>query len=224
MLGRPAEYARRYSRSGWELLFIDIVASLYGRNHLEGLLSEVSDETHVPVTVGGGCRSLSDAKRLFDAGADKVAACTAVCRTPELISQIASRYGSQALTVSIQAKRAGAGWEAYTDNGRERTGREVGAWAHEVYDRGAGELLLTSVDMDGTRGGFDLQLIEAVASGLPIPVIAGGGCGSIDHIRDAQRAGADGVAIASVLHYGILTQEQIENGITQEQLQAQGHG
>ena len=216
MLGNPAEYARRYSRAGWELLFIDIVASLYGRNHLEGLLSEVAGEAHVPITIGGGCRSLSDAKRLFDAGADKVAACTAVCRTPELISQIASRYGSQALTVSIQAKRTHAsrsGWEAYTDNGRERTGREVGAWADEACDRGAGELLLTSVDMDGTRGGFDLELIESVAPRLPIPVIAGGGCGSIDHIRAAQRAGADGVAVASVLHYGILTQEQIENEI-----------
>ena len=211
VLGTPADYARRYSRAGWELFFIDIVASLYGRNHLEGLLNEVSEQTHIPLTVGGGCRSLADVQRLFDAGADKVVSCTAACRTPELIEEVARRYGSQAIAVEIQAKRNGPGWEAYTDGGRERSGRDALGLAREAVDRGAGEIVLTSVDMEGTKRGFDCELIAAIAPQVPIPVIAGGGCGSLDHIRAARAAGADGVSIASVLHYNILTQEEIED-------------
>ena len=214
VLGKPADFARRYSRAGWELLFVDVVASLYGRNHLEGLLSEVSEQTHIPLTVGGGCRSLADAKRLFDAGADRVAICTAAWRTPELIEQIAARSGSQAITVEIQAKRREGGWEAYVDGGRERTHRDALDLAREAISRGAGEIVLTSIDMEGTRRGFDTELIAAAVD-LPVPVIAGGGCGALDHIRAARHAGADGVAVASVLHYGILTQETIEHGLAE---------
>ena len=213
MLGRPHDFARRYSRAGWELLFVDVVASLYGRNHLEGLLNEVSEQTHIPIIVGGGCRSLADVQRLFDAGADKVISCTAACRTPAFITDVAQRYGSQAIAVEIQAKRQGSGWEAYTDGGRERSHRDALDLAREAVSRGAGEIVLTSVDMEGTRRGFDTELIGTIARELPVPVIAGGGCGALDHIRAARAVGADGVSVASVLHYGILTQEEIERGI-----------
>lgn len=220
VLGNPADFAHRYSRAGWELFFVDIVASLYGRNHLEGLLNEVSEQTHIPITAGGGCRSLPDVQRLLDAGADRVAICTAAWRTPSLIEQVAARYGCQAITVEIAAKRRNGGWEAYTDGGRERTGRDAVALAREAVDRGAGEIVLTSVDMEGTRRGFDCELIAAVARDLPVPVIAAGGCGALDHVRRARRAGADGVSVATVLHYGILTQEEIENGLAESELSA----
>ena len=211
VLGKPAEYARRYSRAGWELLFIDVVASLYGRNHLEALLDETSHESYIPLTVGGGIRTAADAKRLFAAGADRVAICTAAVKNPEVIDQIANRVGSQAISVEIQAKRAGTGWEAYTDGGRNRSGRDALELAREAVARGAGEIVLTSVDMEGTKRGFDCELIATIAPHVQVPVVACGGCGSLDHIRAARAAGADGVAIASVLHYGILTQEEIEN-------------
>ena len=210
MLGSPAEYARRYSRSGWELYYVDIVASLYGRNHLEGLLDETTQDIHIPVTVAGGIRSYAEAARLLKAGADRVAICTAALSNPGLIDEIAARAGSQAITVEIAAKRRDGGWEAYTDGGRERSHRDALALAREAVARGAGEIVLTSVDMEGTKRGFDCELIEAIARELPVPVIAAGGCGSLDHIRAARAAGADGVSVASVLHYGILTQEQIE--------------
>ena len=210
VLGSPAEYARRYSRSGWELYYVDIVASLYGRNHLEGLLDETTQDVHIPVTVAGGIRSYAEAARLLKAGADRVAICTAALTHPDLIDEIAVRAGSQAITVEIAAKRRDGGWEAYTEAGRERSGRDALALAREAVSRGAGEIVLTSVDMEGTRRGFDCELIAALARELPVPVIAAGGCGSLDHIRAARAAGADGVSVASVLHYGILTQERIE--------------
>ena len=213
VLGNPAEYARRYSRSGWELYYVDIVASLYGRNHFEELLDETTHDIHIPVTVAGGIRTAADAARLFKAGADRVAICTAAVTTPGLIDEIAGRAGSQAITVEIAAKRRDGGWEAYTDGGRERSGRDALDLAREAVSRGAGEIMLTSVDMEGTKRGFDCELIAAIARELPVPVIAGGGCGALDHIRAARAAGADGVSVASVLHYGILSQEMIEQGI-----------
>ena len=210
VVGEPGEMARRYSRSGWELFYVDVVASLYGRNHLEALLDETSRESYIPLTVGGGIRSLADAERLLKTGADRVAICTAAIKNPSVIDEISTRAGSQAITVEIAAKRRDGGWEAYTDGGRERSGRDALDLAREAVARGAGEIMLTSVDMEGTKRGFDCELIGAIARELPVPVIACGGCGTLDHIRAVRAAGADGIAVASVLHYGILTQQEID--------------
>lgn len=205
VVGDPHEYALRYYHQGAdELLYMDAVASLYGRNHLAGLIERATDSIFVPVTVGGGVRSLDDVRALFSAGADKICLNTAAVRTPDLVARIADRYGAQAVTVSIEAKRSGSGWEAFTDNGRERTGKDAVQWAHDVVELGAGEILATSIDQEGTQKGFDLDLIRALA-GLPVPVVASGGCGSVEHVQEARDAGADAVAVAHCLHYGKFT-------------------
>lgn len=222
VLGRPLEFAHRYSREGWELFYLDIVASLYGRNQIASLLEETAAHTHIPITVGGGIGSVADCERLFQAGADKIAVNTKALARPSLIEDISRHYGSQAISLLVEALRTDSGWEATTDCGRNRTGRDVRQWIDEAVDRGAGEIVLTSVDMEGTRKGFDLDLIAAIR--VEVPVIAGGGCGSIEHIRQAREAGADGVAIASVLHYNLLTQEQIDDGLAESELQAEAPG
>ncbi len=215
VMGKPADLARKYAQDSVELLYIDTVASLYGRNQLTGLLEETVHDVFVPVCVGGGIQSTADVLRLLRAGADKVAINTAAIKRPSLIEEIADRAGSQALVVSIQAKSVGRGWEAYTDNGRERTGKDAVAWAFEAVGLGAGEILLTSVDRDGTRKGFDLALIEALKE-IPVPVIACGGMGSVEDAREVLDAGADAVACASVLHYGQLTIKEIQDGLSAE--------
>ena len=215
VLGRPHEFVRRYQRSGWELLYLDIVASLYGRNHLAELLDETAQFSHIPITAGGGVRSLEDAQTLLNHGADIIALNTAALARPSLIDEASARYGAQALVLSVEAKRKGARWEAYGDCGRTPSGRDVVQWCREGVDRGAGQILLTSIDMDGTRSGFDTELIAAVAPKMEVPVIAGGGAGTIEHIRAAKHAGADGVAIGTALHYGVLTQETIEHGLAE---------
>lgn len=178
---------------------MDTVATLYGRNQLTDLLERTTDGVFIPVTVGGGIKCLSDVKRLFNAGADKVAVNTAAVRNPTLISEIAEKYGNQAITVSIEAKRVNGGWEAYTDNGREKTGKDAVKWAFEAQRLGAGEILLTSIDQEGTRRGPDLELIKAVKE-LDIPLTYSGGVGNPTHIKEAKMY-ADAVAIADVLHY-----------------------
>lgn len=208
VVGKPADLARRYAEAADELLYMDTVASLYGRNQIAGLLEETTENTFIPITVGGGIQSLEDARALFKAGADKIAINTAALKRPALINELVGFYGSQAVVVSIEAKRVPRGWEAYTDNGRERTGRDAVAWALEAVERGCGELLLTSVDQEGTRKGFDLELIQAIAPKVSVPVIACGGMGSIEDARLAHKAGAC-LAMASVLHYGHLTIEGI---------------
>src|SRR3990167_4311744 len=155
VIGDPNEYALKYQDAD-ELLFVDVVASLYGRNNLASLIERATERVFIPVTVGGGIRSLEDCRRLFNSGADKVAINTAAMRNPKLIYQISQRYGSQAVVVSIEAKRTTNGWEAYTDNGRERTHKDAVEWAHEAVRLGAGEILITSVDQEGTMAGFDL--------------------------------------------------------------------
>lgn len=207
VVGKPADLAKKYAEGPVELLYLDTVATLYGRNQLESLLLETTQEVFVPVIVGGGIQSLSDVKRLLRAGADSVAINTAAIKRPDLINEVSEVCGSQALTVSIEAKRTSKGWEAYTDNGREKTGRDVVEWASEAVDRGAGQLLITSIDRDGTRQGLDLDLIRAVKE--TAPVIASGGMGTAEHMREALQAGASGVAMASVLHYGHMTLDQI---------------
>jgi cyclase len=205
VVGNPNVHARRYYEWGIdELIYMDIVASLYNRNNLIDVVYEATRDVFVPMTVGGGVRSIDDAITLLRAGADKVAINTAAVRRPELISELAERLGSQCVVLSIEAKRAGNGhWEAYTDNGREHTGLDVVTWAKRAAELGAGEILLTSVDQEGTRRGFDVALVRAVATAVDIPVIASGGMGRPDHLIEVVHDGrADAVAIADMLHYG----------------------
>lgn len=211
-LGDPHEFALRYYAAGAdEILYIDSVASLYERNTIIELVERTAENVFVPITVGGGIRTLDDARRLLRAGADKLAVNTAAIRRPELISEIAERFGSQCVVLGIEAKRVGAGrWESYVDNGREKTGVDAIEWAQRGQMLGAGEILLTSVDQEGTRGGFDVPLVRAVAEAVSIPVIASGGMGSIAHLLEvADDGGADAVAMAHVLHYGLLSLSEI---------------
>lgn len=203
VIGDPQAFARRYYEQGAdELIYIDIVASLYGRNSLGDIVARTARDVFVPLTVGGGLRSIDDVRAMLRAGADKVAINTAAIRRPELISEVAQKFGSQCMVLGIEAKRSGPGkWEAFTDNGREWTGIDVVEWCQRGYELGAGEILLTSVDQEGTRKGFDSALIEAVTKAVPVPVIASGGMGSTDHMISAFEHGADAVAMADILHY-----------------------
>ena len=202
--GDPVEQAALYDAAGAdELCFLDITASHENRDTILDVVSRTAARVFLPLTVGGGIRSIEDARLILRAGADKVAINTAACKRPRLISEMAERFGSQCMVLSIEAKRDGrGGWEAYTDNGREHTGRAVAHWAAEGAALGAGEILLTSVDQEGTRRGFDCALIEAVAGAVDIPVIASGGMGSAQDVAKAAAVGADAVAFADILHYG----------------------
>jgi len=204
VIGDPQEYAARYYEAGAdELIYMDIVASLYGRNNLSDIISRAAENVFIPITVGGGIRSVEDARNILRSGADKVAINTAAVARPALISEVANRFGSQAMVLSVEAKQIGSGkWEAYTDNGRERTGLDVIEWVQRGVGLGAGEILLTSVDREGTRKGFDLDLIRQVSQAVSVPVIASGGMGTADDFIAAAREGlADAVAMADVLHY-----------------------
>jgi len=212
VIGDPQEYARKYYEQGAdELIYIDTVASLYGRNNLTEIVAHAARHVFVPMTVGGGIRSVDDAARLLRAGADKVAVNTAATRRPELITELAQRFGSQCVVLSVEAKRRrGGGWEAYTDNGREHTGLDVVEWVQEAETLGAGEILLTSVDQEGTAKGFDVELVRAVTEVVSVPVIASGGMGSVEDLITVVCEGrADAVAMAHVLHYDKLTVGQI---------------
>lgn len=204
-IGDPREFARRYYEEGAdELLYMDVVASLYERNNLTEIVRSVAQDVLIPITVGGGVRRLGDVKALLAVGADKVAINTAATRDPTLLTSISETYGSQATVLSIEARRSGRGaWEAMTDNGRNHTGRDVVAWAAEGASRGAGEILLTSIDQDGTGRGFDVELIAAVANVVDIPVIASGGAGSAgDAVAAVTIGNASAVAFARGLHQG----------------------
>lgn len=212
VIGSPNEHARRYYEQGAdELIYIDCVASLYGRNSLGDIVQSAAQDVFIPMTVGGGIRSLDDATHLLRCGADKVAVNTAAVTNPRLITDIARRFGSQCMVLSIEAKRIGPDrWEAFTDNGREDTGLDVIEWVKRGVALGAGEVLLTSVDQEGTRKGFDIALVRAVTSEVTVPVIASGGMGVPAHVIDVvQRGGADAVAMADILHYRRATIEDI---------------
>jgi cyclase len=212
VVGDPQEYARRYYEEGAdELIYMDTVASLYGRNNLTEIVRRAARDVFVPMTVGGGVRSAEDVTALLRAGADKVAINTAALRRPELVTEVARRFGSQCMVLSIEAKRVAPGkWEAYTDNGREKTGQDAVAWARRGVELGAGEILLTSVDREGTRKGFDVELVRAVAPTVPVPVIASGGMGEPAHLVEVvKRGGADAVAMAWVLHYRRHTLDEV---------------
>lgn len=207
-LGSPNEHALRYYEQGAdELIYMDAVASLYGRNSLGEIVREAARNVFVPMTVGGGIRSVEDATNLLRCGADKLAINTAAVANPGLISQVAQRFGSQCMVLSIEAKRVGPDrWEAYVESGRERTGLDVVEWAQRAVELGAGEILLTSVDQEGTRGGFDIPLVRAVTGRVAVPVIASGGMGTPEHaVSVVRQADADAVAMADILHYGRAT-------------------
>ena len=218
-IGDPNQYATKYYLDGAdEILYIDIVASLYERNSLSDIIERCTQDVFVPITVGGGLRSLEDVGKALRCGADKIAINTAAIKNPEIISRVADKYGSQCMVLSIQAKQKSSGhWEAYYDNGREHTGMDVVEWARKGYELGAGEILLTSVDKEGTMKGFDVDLVRAVSDIVPIPVIACGGMGEKPDVVNVVKDGhADAVAMASVLHYNKMTIKEIKQyGISQ---------
>lgn len=212
VMGDPQAFARRYYEQGAdELLYVDVVASLYGRNSLHDIVRRAAQDVFVPLTVTGGLRSVDDVREVLRAGADKVGINTAATKRPELIREVARKFGSQCMVLSIEAKQVAPGhWEVYTDNGRERTGLDVVEWARRGVELGAGEILLTSVDREGTREGFDVALVNAVAAQVPVPVIASGGMGRPDDIAAVVDTGrADAVAMADILHYGRGTLQDI---------------
>ncbi|KAB1441296.1 imidazole glycerol phosphate synthase subunit HisF [Pseudodesulfovibrio senegalensis] len=207
VLGPPEAFARYYYEHGAdELFYMDVVASLYERNSILEIVSSISRNIFIPMTVGGGLRSLSDIGDVLKSGADKVALNTAAVRDPQLVRRASELYGSSTIVVSIEAKRQKTGgWEAYIDSGREHTGLDAVEWAQQVTELGAGELIVTSVDQEGTGKGFDVDLVRAVAESCSVPVIAGGGAGSAEHVREVLQDGmADAVSFASLMHYPLL--------------------
>ncbi len=209
--GDPVELAAHYDRAGAdELVFLDITATHERRDTIAKLARRTADEVFVPFTIGGGIRSVADAQAVLDAGADKVSVNSAALKRPELIGELAGVFGAQCVVLAVDAKATsgpslGGGspsWEAYLAGGRTSTGREVIAWVREAVERGAGEVLLTSMDRDGTSDGYDLPLTAAVSEAVSVPVIASGGAGELGHLTEALQAGADAVLCASIFHYG----------------------
>jgi len=212
--GDPVELAAHYDREGAdELVFLDITATHEKRDTIARLARSTADEVFVPFTIGGGIRSAADAQAVLDAGADKVSVNSAALERPELIDELAAVFGAQCVVLAIDAKARTPGgaangsetWEAYLAGGRTATGRDVVGWAREAAERGAGEILLTSMDRDGTSEGYDLALTSAVSDAVSVPVIASGGAGELEHLAEALQAGADAVLCASIFHYGRYT-------------------
>lgn len=216
VLGNPAEFAARYYEQGAdEIIYQDIVASLYNRNSIDHLVTEAAEKVFVPLTVGGGLRSVSDIQKILRAGADKVCVNTAAIQRPEFITEAAEKFGSQCIVVGIEAIRQNDGtWKAFTDNGREHTAWNAIDWAHRSVEMGAGELLLTSVDREGTKKGFDLEFIEKLARYVRVPIVAHGGAGSLQDILDVAKLGVDGIAIANILHYQSVSINEIKEFLT----------
>ncbi len=236
--GDPVELARAYDLAGAdELVFLDITATSDKRDTVTELARHAADDVFIPFTIGGGVRSVADAQAVLDAGADKVSVNSAALARPELISELADQFGAQCVVLAIDAKRvpddvaaggAGAGlsgpapatgvvtarWEAYVAGGRTPTGRDAVAWAAEGVARGAGEILLTSMDQDGVGAGYDLELVAAVSSAVAVPVIASGGAGELDHLVAALQAGADAVLCASIFHYGRFSVADVKRHLT----------
>lgn len=217
IMGPPDELASRYYEQGAdEIVYIDTVASLYGRNNLVEVVRAAATHIFIPMTVGGGIRSVDDAVKLLRNGADKVAVNTAAVKRPELIREIAQTLGSQAMVLSLHVKRQGASFEAYMDNGRERTGLDAVEWALKAQDLGAGEILATSVDRDGTGEGFEEDFFAALCSKLDIPVIAGGGASSPASVVSLVRGSrVDAVALASILHYRKFSIGDVKAALTE---------
>ena len=218
-LGDPHDFAKRYYEQGIdELLYLDTVASLYGRNNLSDILQKTTQDIFIPITAGGGLRSVEDVGLVLKMGADKAAVNTGALHRPELISELAKAYGSQCVVLSVQAKRWESGWEAYFDNGRERSGKDALDWIRQAEHWGAGEVLITSVDAEGRQKGMDQELIAAVRQATELPVIAAGGVLCAEDIVKAANEGADAVSVASILHYdktnvSALKQEILKAGV-----------
>jgi cyclase len=213
VMGKPEQFARYYYENGAdELVYMDVVASLYDRNSLHDIIERTAREVFIPLTVGGGLRTIEDIKNVLRAGADKVSLNTAAIKNPQIISEASRKFGSSTILISIEAiKQTDGRYLAYTDNGREHTGVEVLDWAKRVETLGAGEIMLTSVDMEGTGKGYDIELTRMVADAVSIPVIACGGAGSVEHIGQVIAEGkADAVAVASILHYDFIENNRVE--------------
>jgi cyclase len=212
--GDPVELAAHYDREGAdEVVFLDITATHEKRETIARLARSTADEVFVPFTIGGGIRSVADAQAVLDAGADKVSVNSAALQRPELLNELAEQFGAQCVVLAIDAKASSAegqppAWEAYLAGGRTATGHDVVEWAQEAVARGAGEILLTSMDRDGTSDGYDLPLTRAVSDAVSVPVIASGGAGELEHLAQALAAGADAVLCASIFHYGRYTVAQ----------------
>jgi cyclase len=215
--GDPVELASRYDAAGAdELVFLDITATSDKRETVVDLARRTANDVFVPFTIGGGIRSVPDAQAVLDAGADKISVNSAALKRPELIEELANTFGAQCVVLAIDAKsRPERGWEAYLAGGRTPTGRDAVAWAREGTERGAGEILLTSMDRDGTNAGYDLALTSAVANSVGVPVIASGGAGELDHLGAALDAGADAVLCASIFHYGHHTVGEVKEHLAQ---------
>ena len=214
VLGKPEHFAEYYNESGAdELIYMDAVASLYDRNSLVDIINRTAKKIFIPLTVGGGLRNIEDIRTVLQAGADKVSINTAAIKNPGIIKEASRRYGSSAIVVSIEAIRKEDGsYEAFIENGRQRTGRDVFEWALEVAELGAGEILILSIDREGTGKGYDIELTRRIAQSVSIPVIACGGAGTREHIFDVIQEGyADAVSVASILHYNFIRHYEIDD-------------
>ncbi len=206
--GDPVEIAARYNEQGAdELTFLDITATSDGRDLILHIIEAVASQVFIPLTVGGGVRTVDDVRRLLNAGADKVSFNSAAVANPQVIRDASDKYGAQCIVVAIDAKkREGGGWDVYTHGGRKNTGIDAVQWARQMAEHGAGEILLTSMDRDGTKIGFDIALTRAVSDAVPVPVVASGGVGALEHLAEGiQLGGADAVLAASIFHYGEFT-------------------
>lgn len=214
--GDPAELAQMYEEQGAdELVFLDVSATPKGRDTQTRTVELVRERVSIPITVGGGVRQVEDARRLLHAGADKVSMNTAAVTDPTLVTLVAEQFGTQCTVVAIDAKRDDTGWEVVTGGGRNATGIDAVGWAREAVERGAGELLLTSWDRDGTRSGYDLELLEAVSKRVRVPVIASGGADGPEHLREALEHGASAVLAASIFHDGDMTVEDVKKALAE---------
>jgi cyclase len=217
--GDPVEIARRYDEQGAdELTFLDITASSDDRDLILNMIEQVAAQVFIPLTVGGGVREVADVRRLLNAGADKVSINSAAVMRPDLVSEASAKYGSQCILVAIDAKLTSQGhWDVFTHGGRKNTGKNVLEWAKEVVERGAGEILLTSMDRDGTKNGFDIELVRMISDGVSVPVIASGGVGTLEHLAQGILQGhADAVLAASIFHYGEFTIAQAKAYLVQQ--------
>ena len=226
IIGSPEEYALNYYHQGAdEIIYIDTVASLYGRNHLSEIIKKSVKNIFIPITVGGGIRSVEDVKLLLRSGADKIAINTAAVRSPKLLSDIAMTFGSQCLVLSIEARKNDQNsWEVLIENGREKTGIDVVDWSKEAVKNGVGEILLTSIDREGTRKGFDIDLIKTITSNVSVPVIASGGMGIPEDAVPAMKiGGAHSIAMAGMLHYNIFNISEIRSFCKAQGLQVRNY-
>ena len=219
-VGDAVELGRRYAEQGAdELVYLDISATVEGRNTFTSLVERIAQNINIPFTVGGGISSIDDASRLLDVGADKISVNSAAVRNPVLIDEIASKYGSQFVVLAIDAKRVGEQWLITTHGGRQLTERELFAWAYEGQERGAGEILLTSMDHDGTRSGYPCELFAQLSQKLSIPIIASGGAGSVEDIADVlSRGRADAALAASIFHYGEINVGELKRQLREKNI------